>query len=106
MFSVKNKINYSFLLKKCLKICLPALEYSRLHFVMHLVLNFPLDVIVTDHFCSTECLKLIYTLFETLLLNNEMSQKYNFLCMIQKALEKHSNTFKYLNKHGGEIVIR
>ena len=47
-------------------------------------------------FSHKEYLKLLYTLFETLFLSNEMRQIQFLLCMIQKALEKHSNAFTVL----------
>ena len=48
-------------------------------------------------FNSTECLKLMCTLFETLFLSNETRLVQFLLCMIQKAQKKHSNRFIVLH---------
>ena len=40
---------------------------------------------------------MMYTLFETLFLSNEMRQKLCLFCTMQKTPEKHSNTFIVLH---------
>ena len=58
----------------------------------------------------TECLKLMYKLFETLFFSNEMRQKYNYCCLWSrrhcKIIATRSPSFLFLNKHDGEIIIR